>query len=83
MPLPINSNWWCLFADDAGVPEAVRHSSPAGFTPWQIRRAASLAARFLDFRDRIEREDVPPDRSRAGPFDMHQYTRYVELSELG
>ena len=29
VPLPINSNWWLLMADDANIPEAVRTSIPA------------------------------------------------------
>lgn len=28
VPLPINSNWWILMADDLGIPEQVRQSVP-------------------------------------------------------
>lgn len=28
VPLPINSNWWILLADDAGIPESVKSSFP-------------------------------------------------------
>lgn len=28
VPLPVNSNWWILFADDQGIPEQVRSSVP-------------------------------------------------------
>lgn len=33
VPLPINSNWWILMADDRGIPEAFRSSEPAKGEP--------------------------------------------------
>jgi len=71
------------------------------FTDWQIKRAAKLTQRLIDFKVRIDRcvqrsllplaqsltslctpcsQEILPDSSRAGPFDMHQYTRCVSLS---
>lgn len=57
VPLPINSNWWILMAHDPDIPTSVTDAIPEDgtFTGWQIRRAARLAWRFLDFKDRLER----------------------------
>lgn len=55
-PLLINSNWWLLLQDDPTVPQQARDSVPSlGMaTMWQIRRAAWLVKRFLDYRDKLE-----------------------------
>ncbi|QRV75282.1 carnitine O-acetyltransferase [Ceratobasidium sp. AG-Ba] len=66
-PLLINSNWWLLFQDDTTVPEHIRkHDGSTPLEPsvmlpaggevgeWQIRRAAWLAARFMNFKERID-----------------------------
>lgn len=29
VPLPVNSNWWLLMADDLSIPASVRNSIPA------------------------------------------------------
>lgn len=68
MPLPVNSNWWLAFLNDENVPEVIRRipagtvyteipTSPswAGVTPWQVRRAAWLVSRILDFKERMDR----------------------------
>ncbi|CAD6581459.1 MAG: hypothetical protein CYPHOPRED_001580 [Cyphobasidiales sp. Tagirdzhanova-0007] len=67
VPLPINSNWWILCAHDQDVPRAVTDSRPATgeVTNWQVRRAAILVWRLLDFKQRLEREELIPDSSRA------------------
>lgn len=33
VPLPVNSNWWLLMADDVGIPEAIRTAIPPRGTP--------------------------------------------------
>lgn len=57
VPLPINSNWWLLCAHDANVPKNVTDSRPAQgeFTNWQVRRAAVMAVRLMDFKERLDR----------------------------
>jgi len=65
------------------------------FTDWQIRRAAKLTQRLIDFKIRLDRyisfssgnakrfltldslhsQEILPDSSRAGPFEMFQYSR--------
>ncbi|WVF68399.1 hypothetical protein IAT40_003164 [Kwoniella sp. CBS 6097] len=51
-------------------------------TDWQIRRAAWMARRFAEFRTKLLRGEIPPDASKAGPFDMHQYSRMFNLSRI-
>jgi len=75
-----------------------RNSALLGqFTDWQIRRAAKLTQRLIDFKIRLDRyvslssgnakrfltkvcdslhsQEILPDSSRAGPFEMFQYSR--------
>lgn len=56
-PLLIHSNWWLLLEDDPTVPQSTRDAVPSlggTVTMWQIRRAAWLIKRFLDYRDQLE-----------------------------
>ncbi|KAK4701996.1 hypothetical protein P7C70_g4233, partial [Phenoliferia sp. Uapishka_3] len=57
VPLPINSNWWLLMADDQNIPEAVRNGIPnkGEFTEWQVKRAAKLVERMTLFKLRLDR----------------------------
>ncbi len=56
-PLIVNSNWWLALGDDENVPHDVRYPSIArtGYTDWQVRRAAWLVHRVLDFKAQLER----------------------------
>lgn len=63
-PLPIHSNWWLLLQDDPNVPLGVRQGQAdikgkgveKGSTTsvWQVRRAAWLVSRFLEYREKLE-----------------------------
>lgn len=59
LPLLIHSNWWLVFFNDDRVPEHVLRepisSELVQITPWQVRRAAWLAFRHLEFRDSLAR----------------------------
>ena len=57
VPLPINSNWWILCAHDADVPRSVTDARPhkGEFGDWQVRRAATMTWRLLDFKERLDR----------------------------
>ncbi|KAI0833477.1 acyltransferase ChoActase/COT/CPT [Trametes gibbosa] len=72
-PLIINSNWWLALGDDHTVPSVVRHpSGPAKkCTPWQVRRAAWLVHRILDFKARLQRQELYPDTTRTGLWFRH------------
>ena len=56
-PLIVNSNWWLALADDAAVPSSVRYppQEQVGYTNWQVRRAAWLVHRILDFSAQLRR----------------------------
>ena len=56
-PLLINSNWWLAFHDDNMIPQdalAEEGASRTGITPWQVKRAAWLIHRVLEFRGRLD-----------------------------
>ncbi|KAG8704852.1 hypothetical protein FRC08_002011 [Ceratobasidium sp. 394] len=94
-PLLINSNWWLLFQDDPTVPEHIRKHDgtsplqssvklPTGgeVSEWQIRRAAWLAARFLNFKERTDAEDIHPDSSRTGLWFNRPARRLFNLTRI-
>ncbi|KAH9850370.1 acyltransferase ChoActase/COT/CPT [Lenzites betulinus] len=72
-PLIVNSNWWLALGDDSTIPPAVRYPSGLGnsCTPWQIRRAAWLVHRILEFKVRLERQELYPDTTRTGLWFRH------------
>ncbi|SCV74232.1 BQ2448_6664 [Microbotryum intermedium] len=82
--LPINSNWFILMADDQTIPKHVRASAPpAGeYSNWQVKRGAKVVERLIQFKHKLDREEIAPDASRAGPFCMHQYTRVYGVTRL-
>ncbi|GAA5919003.1 hypothetical protein JCM1841_002686 [Sporobolomyces salmonicolor] len=84
VPLPVNSNWWLLMQDDLGIPAEVRAGAPetGQFTDWQIKRAAKVTQRLVDFKLRLDRQEILPDSSRAGSFEMHQYKRVFGVTRL-
>ncbi|KIM64248.1 hypothetical protein SCLCIDRAFT_115593 [Scleroderma citrinum Foug A] len=65
-PLLINSNWWLTFINDTDVPEKIITDQGQGFTPWQIRRAASLVHGVVDFKYRVQSQELYPDTTRVG-----------------
>ncbi|KAK4050126.1 hypothetical protein OIV83_003697 [Microbotryomycetes sp. JL201] len=84
VPLPINSNWWILMADDLGIPEDIRMGAnqPKGeFTEWQIKRAAKVIHRLTNFKVRLDKY-VTPSMIEQCPFCMHQYMRVFGVTRL-
>ncbi|CAO1632887.1 unnamed protein product [Sympodiomycopsis kandeliae] len=49
---------------------------------WGVRRATWLISRFIQFKQRLDNEDIMPDASRAGAFCMHQYTRLFGITRI-
>ncbi|PIL35584.1 transporter [Ganoderma sinense ZZ0214-1] len=72
-PLIVNSNWWLALADDFSIPATVRYPARpiSGFTTWQVRRAAWLVHRVLDFRAQLDRQEIYPDTTRTGLWFRH------------
>jgi hypothetical protein len=53
--LLINSNWWLALQDDLAIPDSTRLSSkPHEFNIWQLRRAAWVIKRLLEFKSRLD-----------------------------
>ena len=55
-PLLINSNWWLAFYNDSLVSQHVlegRDTLFSGIGLWQIRRAAWLIYRTLEFKEKL------------------------------
>ena len=60
-PLLIHSNWWLALQNDRNVPRNIlnfkeSHSymgDELGINPYQIKRAALLLRRMLEFKDRL------------------------------
>ncbi|KAF8653605.1 hypothetical protein AX16_003849 [Volvariella volvacea WC 439] len=69
-PLVVNSNWWLAFHDDNQIPEEARvgesSDSRVGVTLWQVRRAAWLIHRVLQFKDRLDLQELHPETTRTG-----------------
>ncbi|EKM78099.1 hypothetical protein AGABI1DRAFT_76491 [Agaricus bisporus var. burnettii JB137-S8] len=72
-PLVVNSNWWLAFYDDNLIPQNSRTVSQpekdmAGATTWQLRRAAWLIHRTLEFVDNLhgQESEPQPDTTRTG-----------------
>ncbi|KAG7451241.1 acyltransferase ChoActase/COT/CPT [Guyanagaster necrorhizus] len=69
-PLLINSNWWLAFEDDANIPVSEKERKDGhfktGFSRWQIKRAAWLLHRILEFKIKLETQELYPDTTRTG-----------------
>ncbi|TFK33238.1 acyltransferase ChoActase/COT/CPT [Crucibulum laeve] len=69
-PLLINSNWWLAFFEDDLIPKSAisgeTSDSRAGTTFWQIRRAAWLVHRVLDFKEKLDTQELHPETTRTG-----------------
>ncbi|KAH8117830.1 carnitine acetyltransferase [Phellopilus nigrolimitatus] len=69
-PLLVNSNWWLAYKHDRSVPacvtEGLDQDKRAGISSWQIRRAAWLLRRTLEFKKRLESQELYPDTTRTG-----------------
>ncbi|KAK0204849.1 acyltransferase ChoActase/COT/CPT [Desarmillaria ectypa] len=69
-PLLINSNWWLAFEDDANIPVSENDRQDnyfkTGFSRWQIKRAAWLLHRMLEFKIKLETQELYPDTTRTG-----------------
>lgn len=72
-PLLVHSNWWLALRYDRGVPEEVIRGTMlgedighTGINRWQIRRAAWYAWRVLEFKTKLQRQELYPDSTKTG-----------------
>lgn len=86
VPLLVNSNWWLAFHNDPNIPEDVifgrTTSAKAGITDWQVRRAAWLVHRVLDWKARLESQELHPDTTRAGVWLRDTTAKMFNISRI-
>ncbi|KAH9945185.1 acyltransferase ChoActase/COT/CPT [Epithele typhae] len=72
-PIIIHSNWWLALEDDLNVPKNIRYPSAERFkfTAWQVRRAAWLVHRVLEFKAQLERKNPNLEDNRSGIWFRH------------
>ncbi|KAI0734125.1 acyltransferase ChoActase/COT/CPT [Fomitopsis betulina] len=86
-PLIINSNWWLAFHNDTVVPEDVvlgrrPDLGAGGVTSWQVRRAAWLVHRTVEWKTRLERPDDQVGITRAGIWLRDTAAKMFNISRL-
>lgn len=72
-------------SQDTGKP--IDYSALLGPARWEsldlgLRRAAWLTWRFVEFKTRLDAEDIAPDVTRAGAFCMNQYTNVYGVTRI-
>ncbi|THH13050.1 hypothetical protein EW146_g7127 [Bondarzewia mesenterica] len=85
-PLLVHSNWWLAFFNDPTVPDDVlrgySQSGRVGISPWQIRRGAWLIYRTLEFKDKLEQQELYPDLSRTGVWLRETASKLFNVSRI-
>ncbi|TFK21193.1 acyltransferase ChoActase/COT/CPT [Coprinopsis marcescibilis] len=85
-PLLVNSNWWLAFFEDDTVPagnlKGETNNNRAGTTFWQLRRAAWLTWRILEFKDKIDRQEVHPDTTRTGLWFRNSTAKLFNIARI-
>ncbi|KAI8143533.1 acyltransferase ChoActase/COT/CPT [Fennellomyces sp. T-0311] len=70
VPTLINVNWWNQFQDP---PQGLASNvAPGKATEPQLDRAAKIAVSLVEYSNKVNNEEIPPDVSRSGPFCMNQ-----------
>lgn len=95
VPLLVNSNWWNMFKDDPAMDESLtnRNDAPAysqqaidvqnwDGLEWGLRRATWITYRSVLYKIALDRQTIQPDRSKAGAFCMHQYSRMFGVTRI-
>ncbi|KAF9314767.1 hypothetical protein BG003_003839 [Podila horticola] len=82
-PLLVNSNWYILMRNDLNQPTEFHSTAenPA-YTTWQVKRAAHVAQRMLDYTESLYNQSIPVEKTRAGPLCMHQYTQLFGFTRI-
>ncbi|TFK50011.1 carnitine acetyltransferase [Heliocybe sulcata] len=85
-PILINSNWWLALFHDNTVPEHVLQGMSsevhAGITPWQVRRASWLVHRLVDFKHRLDRQEIYAETTRAGTWYQHAFSKVFNMCRI-
>ncbi|KAJ1951386.1 hypothetical protein FBU59_000184 [Linderina macrospora] len=72
-PSYINVNWFAAIADNPDFPVTDETLAAQRVSAVQIARAARLVVHVLEFNDSLNRGELAPEMSRAGPLCMNQY----------
>ncbi|KAG5646991.1 hypothetical protein DXG03_001715 [Asterophora parasitica] len=85
-PLVVNSNWWLAFHDDDLIPQSALHGessySRAGITIWQVRRAAWLVHRVLDFKQQLLTGELHPETTRTGVWLRQSTSKMFNIGRI-
>ncbi|KAH6913323.1 carnitine acetyltransferase [Coprinopsis sp. MPI-PUGE-AT-0042] len=85
-PLLVNSNWWLAFYEDDMIPKTglkgETNNNRAGTTFWQLRRAAWLTWRILEFKDQIDRQELHPDTTRSGIWFRNSTSKLFNIGRI-
>ncbi|KAF9273022.1 hypothetical protein BGZ68_001905, partial [Mortierella alpina] len=82
-PLLVNSNWYILMRNDLNHPAKFQPTAenPA-YTTFQVKRAAHVAQQLLDYTETLFSQNVPIEKTKAGPLCMHQYTQLLGVTRI-
>ncbi|KAI8851116.1 acyltransferase ChoActase/COT/CPT [Chytridium lagenaria] len=83
----VNSNWYMIVDSPPGeLPKELEEGQSGRvdgvFTAYQVKRAAGLITRFLDYKDTLDRGALPAERTKAGPICMDQYRRLFGITRV-
>ncbi|KAJ3195931.1 hypothetical protein HK101_010610 [Irineochytrium annulatum] len=83
----INSNWYMIVdtpPEDVRdiVDKMDRDLNARTFTSFQLKRAAGIITRFLDYKDMLDNETLPIEMTRQGPLCMDQYRRVYGITRV-
>ncbi|KAJ2925938.1 hypothetical protein H1R20_g11160, partial [Candolleomyces eurysporus] len=84
-PLLVNSNWWLAFEDDTMPATALKgetNNNYAGTTFWQLRRAAWLIWRTLEFKDKLDRQELYPDTTMTGLWIRDSTSKMFNIARI-
>ncbi|VDB83729.1 unnamed protein product [Peniophora sp. CBMAI 1063] len=84
-PLLINSNWWLAFFNDSSVPQHVLEGQDVMFSGvglWQIRRAAWLIYRTLEFKEKLAQQEIYPDTTKTGVWFRNTVARMFYTNRI-
>ncbi|KAI3614952.1 carnitine acetyltransferase [Moniliophthora roreri] len=79
-PLLVNSNWWLAFYDDDLHP--ITPVPVAGHTNWQMKRAAWLVHRTLEFKNKVDAQEVHPDTTRTGVWFRENVSKMFNVCRI-
>lgn len=86
-PLMVNSNWYILGQVDAGHPKQLLANNGVQpsklFSKFQIKRAAHMIRRGLEYKEIIDRQELPIDMMKGSKAQcMWQYSRMFSVTRV-